>query len=237
MKTMRWLVLIVGVCGTDVATAEMVTVSFETVAVDGEIQVLPGGVFQGMRFVEAPTVGALHLIDDGGCVVGCAASGSTSLLYEGIHNAGQPPLAVTQAGGLPFRLLAFDVAEAFPTFGPPPLVNAVGVRLVGHLAAGGRIETLIALDSVVDGTGGVADFEAVSLDPAFADAILSRATFRGLYADDSEDPYVRAGFSIDNLQFDVVGEHVDYTRLDVPEPSTMALAVWLVGMAFKRRAK
>jgi len=235
MKTMRWLVLIVGVC-TD-ATAGMVTVDFESVAVDGELQVLPGGVFQGMRFVESPTVGALHLIDDGGCVVGCAASGSTSLLYEGIHNGGQSPLAITQAGGLPFRLLAFDVAEAFPTFGPPPLVNAVGVRLVGHLAAGGRIEALIALDGVVDGTGGAADFQAVALDPAFADAILSRVTFRGLYANDNEDPYVRAGFSLDNLQFDVVGEHVEYTRLDVPEPSTMGLAVWLVAMAFKRRGK
>jgi hypothetical protein len=243
IKTTQWLVLIVGVCME--AHAGMVTVDFETVDVDGELQVLPGGVFQGMRFVESPTVGALHLIADGGCSVGCAASGGTSLLYEGLHNSGQPPLAITHPAGLSFRLLSLDAAEAFPTFGPPALVNAVGVGLVGTLAAGGSVTTFVDLDGVLDGPGGVADFQSVALDPAFADAILSRVSVWGLYAsgtlptpDENSDPNRKAGFSIDNLTFDVQGTHADYTVLNVPEPSTMALAMFVValpGLAKRRR--
>jgi len=232
MKATPWLVLIVGICTE--ATAGTITVGFDSVAVEGELQVLPGGVFEGMRFVEHPTVGALHLIDDGGCSVGCAASGSNSLLYEGMHNAGQPPLTIEEAQGLPFRLLSLDAAEAFPTFGPPSLVNAVGIGLVGTLAAGGTVTTFVDLDGVLDGLDGVADFQSVVLDSAFADAILSRVAVWGLYesgtlpmSDESSSPNRKAGFSLDNVTFDVQGEHVSYTKLDVPEPSTLGLVVWL----------
>lgn len=68
--------------------------------------------------------------------------------------------------------------------------------------------------------------QAVAIEPVFADAILTRVAFWGLFGENDFGPMQRAGFSLDNLVFDVQGEHVAYTMLKVPEPTTLAL--WLV---------
>lgn len=216
---MKRAILFLLVLAVTEARGAMITVDFEAVDiagqppldVPGEAQILPGGVFEGMRFTETPTVGALHLIDDGGCSVGCTASGDNSLLFEGIHRSGQPPLVLSQAAGLPFRLLGLDVAEAF---NPARSSNAAGIELRGHLAGGGRIFATIDL-------GGVADFQAVTLPAEFADAILSRVAFWGVYAPAG----TQASFQVDNLLVDVQGEHVAYTVLNVPEPATLCLSL------------
>jgi len=232
MKAMRWLMLIVGICTE--ASADVLTVDFETVAVDGELQTNRGGVFQGMYFVEQSGLYAMHLIDDGGCGAGCAASGSNSLLYEGVHNGGQPPLVIREWASLPFRLLGFDLGEVVPSSSPAAAYNAAGIGLVGQLAAGGTIQAFVDIDGFADGPGGGADFQAVTLDPSFADAILSRVDVWGLYEsgviplpDEYSDPTQRAGFSLDNVLFDVPSGHVDFTRLDVPEPSTLGLVFFV----------
>lgn len=222
MKTIAGLLVGVSVfLGMDATRGETVTVDFESIDVATELQVIPGAVVQGMRFVEDPTVGAVHFVNDGMCEAArCAASGSKSLLYEGLHLQGQPGLFVTQASGLPFRLLSLDVGEAFAT---PHVQNAEAIELRGGVAGGDVIETIIPLDGYANSKGADPDFEAVTLPAEFSGATLDWLRLKGVYVTGGS----RAGFSIDNIVFDVDGQHVAYTSPDVPEPATWVLALWM----------
>lgn len=240
MKRAIPLLLVVACCTE--ARGVMITVDFEAVDIPslmdvgdgtpGEEQV-DGGVFEGFRFTETPRTGLLHLIDDGGCSVGCAASGDNSLLYEGFHRNGQPPLVIRHATGLPFRLVGLDVAEAFPTTGPRIVKDAVAILLRGFTPAGDRIDVVVDLDGIADGPGGTVDFESVSLPIEFASETVGHVAVFGVYGDGRS----RAGFQVDNLLFDVQGQHVSYTRLNVPEPSAWSLAALLAIVVWRNDRK
>ena len=187
------------------AQAALITVDFEETGVTTERQYLDPTEFDGFTFSESPVVGGIHLVNNGGCAVGCAASGSVSLLYEGIHAVGQPPLVIEHAE--PFRLLALDVAEAFPTFGPPEAVNAIGVFIRGEQPDGSGTVVRLDLDGVLDGPGGVADFQHFDLPDYFTSWSFSRLLVWGRYPGDQPSNIdQRAGFSLDNLQFETVPE-------------------------------
>jgi hypothetical protein len=223
------------------AGAVQVTVDFESVDIPsltavgddtpGEEQILPGGVFDGMLFVENPVVGALHLVADGGCAVGCAASGSNSLLFEGFHRDGQPPLVIRHPAGLPFRLLALDVGEGFTT--PRELMNAAGLKLQGKVSLDVLIEVTVSLDGIVDGPGGAADFQTATLPTEFSEVFFEKVALFGVYTPDGD----WAAFQLDNLVFDVQGEHVSYTALNVPEPAAWALVLLAIGMVVVKDAR
>lgn len=84
--------------------------------------------------------------------------------YLSISTSGAP-VTLAHADGLPFELVAFDLGE-YSTTAVPDHVDFEGLK-----ADGSRVALRIVPDKVIDGSGPVADFEAVSFPAAWSDLV------------------------------------------------------------------
>jgi len=145
------------------------------------------------------------------------ASNGTIYIAEEASNVGFP-ITMARSNGLPFSLYGFDGAELFVDVTNFP--NANYIQLAGVLAGGGTVNASFLLDGIIDGPGGVADFQRFVLPAGWTD--LASVTFSGayLYQDGSTSP--GGSISLDNIV--------------VPEPATMLLlGLAIIGVAGVRR--
>jgi len=125
---------------------------------------------------------------------------------------------MTNQFGLNFFLLGFDYAEFFQGG------SATSLLVTGHVLGGGTISQTFVLDGVNDGRGGVPDFQAASLNAAWASTRLSSVDFTGYFGSQ------QYGFQLDNVRTDITAPG------NVPEPSVLALlGLGVIGFAAARR--
>jgi hypothetical protein len=135
------------------------------------------------------------------------ANNGTQYLAEEAGGLGQP-ITMTQTAGGSFSIGSLDAAELFinnSLSGSFP--NANILHIVGALSGGGTVTADLNLDGIIDGAGGVDDFQHFTLS-GFTD--LVSVTFSGLLVTGAP-----GGISLDNINTE------PGTR--VPEPASLAL--------------
>lgn len=195
--------------------AGAITITFDDVVVPGSNDIISGTrTSVGFDFtsphwhvVNAPGVGFL------------AADGSQYAALDSPTLAA--PLEMTKSGGGTFSLISFDGAELFVS-PPGGFPNAELIRVVGNLFGGGTISNDFALDGVIDGTGGVADFQGFAFGPAWTN--LTSVVWDGFL-----NAGGRASISIDNIVVDAPA--------GVPEPSTLFAVGVSMGLAALARCR
>jgi hypothetical protein len=124
---------------------------------------------------------------------------------------------MSRAGGGTFVVTGLDAGEMFS--GGHPEYAATQINYVGTLSNVTVTSGTLNLDGLIDGPGGINDFQTFGLNAALVDTIV----FSGAGGAGNN------GFSLDNL---TVQDAV------VPEPGTLALAgLGLLGLARSRRRR
>lgn len=184
--------------------ASAVLVDFEDVVFSDDRPIVTSTTSRGFNF----SSGHHHEISvsaSGGDI----ASNGTQFISEEGGSLGTP-ITMTQVGGGTFSLSSFDAAEVF-VVAPSDFPNALLINLAGNLSGGGTVNASFTLDQIIDGTGGLPDFQTFLLPATFMN--LVSVVFSGSIPAISNN----AGISIDNLN----------TAAAIPEPSLL----WLLGVA------
>jgi hypothetical protein len=196
--------------------AQAVTVDFEGLT---NSFVITNSISSGGLTFTAST-GQVGVIANGNiCSPICPDSGSASFIFgsPATFPASVSPLVITGANA--FSLSGLDYAELGPAgYG----ANSLSLTITGILAGGGSLSRQLEIDQIIDGPGGVNDFQRVMFDSVFAQGVFSSVEISGARADAST-----GGFSLDNLVVSFV-----------PEPSSwslMILGFGAVGAAMRRR--
>jgi len=139
--------------------------------------------------------------------------------YQGGPNNGTPYLQssmfssvfIETTGNMTFDFLNFDLGE-YSQYNPTSQVTLTGQRKTGEI-----LQTILTLDGIFDGIGGVNDFQNITLGSNWTD--LTSVSF-------SSEAY-----SLDNLVMDVKS-----TVQEVPEPQSLVLfSLGLFGMRLLRK--
>ncbi|MBC8164654.1 MAG: PEP-CTERM sorting domain-containing protein [Bryobacteraceae bacterium] len=145
---------------------------------------------------------------NGGCSPVCGTNGTTTL---DIPNNNVSAIFTPVVPGLTFDLLSLEAGEG--------IVNQIvgTVQLTGTLQGGGTVQTILTLDLVNDGPGGINDYQSFSTPATFVN--LTRLEITGVNF---------ANFGVDNLELGLNA---------VPEPSSFVLTVSAIAIlgAFRRR--
>ena len=198
--------------GAATAYAAPTTVDFEDVP---EFTISASVTSRGFDFA-GDNFGFLFYTDGAACGPPCASNGTRTLLAAGTGLGYSSQVTLTRNGGGTFVLTGLDAGEMFSD---TPLFSAARINyseflggLGGLLVASGSI----VLDGIIDGPGGVPDFQSFSVTGALVDTIL----FVGAGGTNGNN-----GFSLDNLTI-------------VPEPSSLLLVgLGLAGLAGACRRK
>ena len=199
-------------------SAGAVLIDFDDAPFPGTNEIVTSTISDGFTFTSTTSTHH-HEINNppAGGPSGVAANGTQYILEEGGSLGG--PITMAPSGGGTFSLGSFDGAEVFIGNNVSGFPNATVINVVGNLFGGGTVGATFSLDGILDGLGGVADFQSFVLPGTFTSLIS--VVFSGSIAGGSTN----AGISIDNLN-----------TASVPEPGSLALlAPMLFGMAFWRR--
>jgi hypothetical protein len=148
-----------------------------------------------------------------------AGNGGTHIGYE----AGRgDPVIMQRVDGTTFTLLSLDVSEFYAVqLADRPNANLLEIR--GNFLDGTSVTHQLLLDGVVDGPGGLVDFQHFALPSLFVDVISLE--FVGLQWNG-----VLGGVAMDNLEI--------ADRVSVPEPTSLALfGIGLLGAGVIRRRR
>jgi hypothetical protein len=149
---------------------------------------------------------------------GISYNGTTTLGYESGRGS---PITMSALDGTLFSLLSLDAAEFYAP-NNPDRPNADFLEIHGFHADGHESVWSLALDGVVDGPGGLVDFQHFVLPSFFVD--LLQVTFIGVQGNGAA-----GGVNLDNIEI--------FQSSSVPEPGTLGLmGLALAGVAaFRRR--
>lgn len=218
---MRALVIGLGTAGMLVSlSAGAILIDFEDVATVEDNPIVFSTNSRGFNFSSAHH----HVINNppAGGPAGLASNGTQYIAEEG-GNTGAP-ITMTRAGGGTFSLASFDAAEVF-VVAPSPFPNATILDVLGNLSGGGIVSISFVLDGIIDGVGGLVDFQSFLLPASFTN--LVSVVFSGSILGGSTN----AGISLDNLN--AIG-----AAALLPEPGTLGLLVpVLAGWGLRRRIK
>jgi hypothetical protein len=148
----------------------------------GTYSIISGYIESGVWFRNQHGPENLALVGRG---LSDSADDGTAYLYTSLGGS----LVFSLTDGSPFNLISFDLAEGYTNYAKP-----VTIQMVGYSHGGGTVMNTFTTDGIIDGPGGLPDFQAFSPDSSFA--ALDRVEIQS------------GGFSLDNV------------RLGVPEPGT-----------------
>jgi hypothetical protein len=193
-------------CFAQLVLLDPVTITFDEEPVSGNPDLtmlsVAGFVVASDHFhvIGDPAGGVLPLVENG-----------SQFAFEEAGGLGDP-IRISRADGLPFALVAYDVAEGFLSDqgalneGFP---NATFVRLIGSGSeCGYTLDNL--LDAVKDGPGPLDDFQSIALPSESAECLVDYVQFEGRTAAG------RGAIAIDNV--------VARPAAIIPEPGAAALA-------------
>ncbi len=197
------------------AHAAPITVDFEDVP---ETTQSASATSRGFDFA-GDSGGFLFYTDGAACGPRCASNGTRTLLAAGTAFGSSSQVTLTRNGGGTFVLTGLDAGEMFSGGNPRYAAAQIDYSefLGGLLVASGSI----VLDGIIDGPGGLPDFQSFSVPGALVDTIR----FVGAGGTSGNN-----GFSLDNLTIQ--------DAIAVPEPSSLLLVgLGLAGLAGARRRK
>jgi hypothetical protein len=112
---------------------------------------------------------------------------------------------------------------------------AYDVTLIGEKADGGSVSTTFVLDGLIDGPGGLDDFQSFALGSEWTD--LVRVDFVGLNFDELEMEFNSYGFAMDNIELAPAPAAVPVTKaLGLTAMATLLLGLGVMLLRTKRRA-
>mgnify|MGYP000368438839 CR=1 FL=1 len=206
-------------------------IDFEDIAEGTEGTIVVSG---GFRFV-ANNAGAIYVTGGTRCAPPCASNGTRTLLAAGTLLGYADQVTVSRAAGGDFILSSVDAAELFPA---PFLADGAAQINFQGLADGAVVTSgSLLLDQMVDGVGGLDDFQRFVLSGLAVDTFI----FTGIGSFTGND-----GFTLDNFVVELVGDgpgpdpdpDPDPDPGEVPEPGTVALgALGIIGMSVARRRR
>ncbi len=198
------------VLGAGVAAANGNVVDFENAPGSGNPQ------YQNVSYLDSSGFEFIgehfHTMDNFAIANGLAENGSRVYIGHEGGNLGRA-ITMTKTGGGTFSVYSLDAAETWigdNTTYP----NAWGVSVTGYFDGGGSINAVLQLDGLLDGAGGIADFETFNLT-GFTNLIAFE--FNGVEATGAPN----RAFGVDNIN-------------TVPAPGAMAL-LGLGGLMMRRR--
>ncbi len=132
----------------------------------------------------------LHTLDTFNIFNGIAQNGSD--VYIGNEGSGLGgAITMTRTDGGAFNVFSLDAAELW-VGDNATWPNAWGVSVTGYFQGGGSITDVLELDGLVDGAGGVADFQTFSLS-GFTNLVAFE--FNGVESTGAPD----RAFGVDNI--------------------------------------
>lgn len=181
-------------------------------------------VSNGFRIV-ANGNGAIYFTNGVACDPVCAANGTRTMLAPGplLADLGfADQVSVMRVDGGVFILSSLDAAEVFSF--PQTQDSAARIAFVGLLGGTLVASGALELDMIVDGPGGVDDFQQFFLPGVTVDTYI----FTGEGGESGNN-----GFTLDNLVVEF-----DEEPAGVPEPGTLALGMMgAVGFAVGRKRR
>lgn len=229
-----WLSLLLTVAlSSGSAVAYTVTIDFERATTSPSGSVNNGNPYIEDGFALSTPNRGINVFEDGWQSNRGASNGTNyGNIYENFQYVAD--LILTRRDRRSFALRSIDVAELFQLQDYAASSNVESVAITGFLTSGNTVSAAFNLDGVIDGLGGVEDFETILFDDYWGD--LTKAVFN---ARPIEQSRFGVYFAFDNI---VVGSQVpvppkEDPETNVPSPASIVLlGLGLIALRLMRPA-